>query len=159
MYTQNKSYRKNIENALILFVLIIFWATSSIACTCDSPYHGYPLKEQVRLAKQKADAVFLGQAIDFVTKIDSPGIAIKFRVAKSWKLVSTKEVIIFTPFGNGSCGYHFIIGKQYLIYASEYKDGTLNTNICKGTALSAKAEKGIKLLGTELKLEVPKKKL
>jgi hypothetical protein len=40
-----------------------------------------------------------------------------------------------TGLGGGDCGFHFEVGKQYLVYALADESGRLSTGICSGTAL------------------------
>jgi hypothetical protein len=44
-----------------------------------------------------------------------------------------QEVVVHTGTGGGDCGYPFIVGTSYLVYASRH-DGVLGTGTCSGTS-------------------------
>lgn len=46
---------------------------------------------------------------------------------------SDEPITLHTGDGGGDCGYPFVIGRQYLVYASNFKD-RLTTGICSQTA-------------------------
>jgi hypothetical protein len=43
------------------------------------------------------------------------------------------ETIVYTGSGGGDCGYPFVVGTSYLVYAGVGSDGRLSTGICSGT--------------------------
>lgn len=53
---------------------------------------------------------------------------------KSWKGNLAKTFTITTKLNQGNCGYEFVKGKTYLIYANGEDNKTLSTNICTRTA-------------------------
>jgi hypothetical protein len=86
-----------------------------------------------------------------------------FVVETSYKGASINDTIkIWTGFGHGDCGFPFIIGKKYLIYAEdEYKviysqkklgrskkelESIFRTDICRRTALLEESLEDIKYL-------------
>ena len=88
--------------------------------------------------------VFLGKVtakIDLATPATaetfnlSGGYAVHFSVAENFHGVSDPgaEAVVYTGSGNGDCGYPFVVGTSYLVYAGVGSDGRLSTGICNGT--------------------------
>lgn len=135
-----------------LLVLIIGIATlvgfswiEASACTCDLPLLNLTLKQQVRKAQKRSQALFVGKVIQVLQETEAYGVSVKFRVEKVWKGKLSQQVTIFTGNGGGDCGYRFEIGESYLVYASGSNE-RLSTNICQRTA--PRSEDGdMKLLG------------
>ncbi len=75
---------------------------------------------------------------------------------------SLDTIKVWTGFGDGDCGYEFMIGKKYLIFAqAEYKvkynmekivrskkelKGVFNTNVCSRTGLVEYSQVDLKYL-------------
>lgn len=51
------------------------------------------------------------------------------------------DILVFTGMGGGDCGYPFVVGTTYLVYAGTHgnQDGRLGTGICSGTQPEATA--------------------
>jgi len=88
--------------------------------------------------------VFLGKVtakIDLATPASaetfnlSRGYAVHFSVAENFHGVRGPgaEAVAYTGAGGGDCGYPFIVGTSYLVYAGVGSDGRLSTGICHGT--------------------------
>lgn len=133
--------------ASIIIALVIATITTTLqapialACMCGNL--GTP-----STALSQASAVFSGevQTID-PDSAEYSKYAVTFAVDKIWKGISDDTVTISTGRGGGDCGYHFIVGEQYLVYASG--DTQLNTSSCSRTALLAKAEEDLTALGLD----------
>ena len=89
-------------------------------------------------------AVFLGKVTAKVAQprpeaagvADLPvGYAVHFSVDESFYGVSDPgaEAVVYTGSGGGDCGYPFVVGTSYLVYAGVGSDGRLSTGICGGT--------------------------
>jgi hypothetical protein len=83
--------------------------------------------------------VFVGRAIsgrflgDDITNGKPYGREFVFRVEEILKgRADGRRVTIFTGAGGGDCGFDFIIGNQYLVYASE-SAGQFFTGLCDFT--------------------------
>jgi hypothetical protein len=117
------------------------------ACTCIGPRT--PCE-----AYGTAAAVFVGTAIrsgkaeplkDKSEPHPEP-VVVKFAVEQSYLGVDSTEVVVFTGFGGGDCGYQFKIGERYLVYA--YRDHIrLVTGICTRTRPFAQATEDLAFLG------------
>ncbi len=120
------------------------------ACSCSEPP---PAEEALR----QADAVFIGTLSKFelIGHLDlsaGPQAGIRwvrvatFDVTSSWKGSSQPSMEVTTGAGGGDCGVDFIVGRQYLVYAS-VNEGTLQTNICTRTRGMAQAQDDLAVLG------------
>jgi hypothetical protein len=68
------------------------------------------------------------------------GLLVKFRVTAFWKGVSGGTTELLTGFGQGDCGYPFVSGQEYRVWArmsnrqeSLYKRPGLYTDMCTRT--------------------------
>lgn len=61
-------------------------------------------------------------------------IAVHFSVQEvlAGQVASQKDLVVTTGAGGGDCGYPFVVGQKYLVYASMYQD-RLSTSICTPT--------------------------
>ena len=153
---------------LALLVVPFALPTPVSACSCMLP--GSPAE-----AFRDFEAVFSGEVTSVVAR-HSPVIAlldrillrlnlrpssyfsnpywgneVTFTVHQAWKGVSATEVTIYTGSGGGDCGYLFIPGKEYLVYAYEWRDQTtigLGASICSRTAEVVHATEDLTYLNT-----------
>ena len=111
----------------------------ALACTCAQP-------ASVQEGLKQADAVFLGLVERFELK--GSGRLATFRVHTVWKGPEASRVRVSTGGGDGDCGYHFIVGVKYLVFARQDAWNTLQTNICTLTKqASGEAVDDLKALG------------
>ena len=120
------------------------------ACSCVQP--GSPSEEL-----EKFDAVFVGRVVSVHHSYDPEGgsvtrddrSTIGFEVSTVWKGEIHASTTITTPPTGGSCGYRFVEGESYVVYAydSPYGDGGYTAGICSRTALLAEAQADIEELG------------
>jgi hypothetical protein len=66
-----------------------------------------------------------------------------FSLEESFRGQLGKKVEIITGKGGGDCGYNFEVGKTYLVYAYQQKDGKLGTGICTRTRPIEKASEDL----------------
>jgi hypothetical protein len=71
----------------------------------------------------------------------------KFSVEVAFLGIDGMEVEVATGRGGGDCGYDFVSGKRYLVYAYRIQDNHLATNICSPTKPYELANEDIKFLG------------
>jgi len=101
-----------------------------LACSCSKPLDAPG-------DMSKVDVVFVGQVIKGELKDRalekgsylSRDFELKVRETLKGKLEST--VHIATGLGDNDCGFDFILGNDYLVYA--YGSPQLETNMCAGT--------------------------
>lgn len=72
---------------------------------------------------------------------------VTFEVARSWKGVTTTRVEVRTGSGGGDCGYEFVTGVSYVIYAGQTSESDWGTSICTRTTPSASAVDDLTYLG------------
>lgn len=118
--------------AIFVFAILLGDARSVLACSCAGT-----ISAKVELAKKHA--VFAGQ-VTKIEKLDGGLLSVTLDVATVWKGVATKEVVVQTMGDEEACGFHFELGKSYLVYAyltgdEGAKDRRLATNRCTRTRL------------------------
>src|SRR6266446_4457924 len=120
-------------------LLLIFSPSFVRACSCAMVGNGCG-----PWSLQGEGAVFLGKVTakvaqprpDAAGAVDLPaGYAVHFSVAENFHGVSEPgaEAVVYTGSGGGDCGYPFVVGTSYLVYAGVGSDGRLSTGICHGT--------------------------
>ena len=123
-----------------LTLVLSFRAGEARACSCGGP--GAPCE-----AAWRVDAVIAG-IVRSVEAIDHPELGapyqstlVRFEVDRAFVNGSPGIVELTTGRGGGDCGYQFVAGKRYLVYASKQASGRLSTGICSRTRpLEAAAE-------------------
>ena len=126
---------------VIVFVLLPLWVTDVQACSCSVSFKDE--KRQVRKAKQEAAAAFRGRIVDILETKGADGklnggIEAIMEISEVWKGIVGERVSVFTNGDDASCGYPFVEGKDYLVYAyvsTEAKD-RLITYLCTRTRLA-----------------------
>src|SRR5216684_8180943 len=120
-------------------LLLIFSPSFVRACSCAMVGNGCG-----PWSFQGEGAVFLGEVTAKVAQarpdaggaVELPvGYAIHFSVAENFHGVSEPgaETVVYTGSGGGDCGYPFVVGTSYLVYAGAGPDGRLSTGTCSGT--------------------------
>lgn len=122
---------------LSLFGLILS-PSSAQACSCVV---GIPLCESA----WTSDVVFSGEVLS-VERVSNPtqdlfsSVRVRFQVIESWRGDVSGILEVKTGLGGGDCGYAFVRGMKYLVYAHS-RGGALSTGICSRTRpLSQAAE-------------------
>ena len=137
--------------ALVMSVLWLFGASGQVyACKCAQP--GTPTEEL-----EKFSAVFAGSVVSVQHSYDlNAGLVtpedrstVGFEVSAVWKGAVHEDMYITTPPIGGSCGFTFVEGEEYIVYAydSSYDDGGYTVGICSRTALLAQAQDDLDALG------------
>lgn len=76
--------------------------------------------------------------------------SVLFEVTKTWKGVEQTQIIITTGLDDGDCGYDFIKGNEYLVYAKEssmYGAKSLVSILCDRTDVLSSSQKDLEILG------------
>ncbi len=123
----------------------LYWSATASACTCLP-------KLPARDALVHADVVFVGRAIAcHVIEVDLMrgsarwGYSFDFEVQRVYKGRLSSEVTIRTFSARGGCGFPFVLGEDYLVYAQG--DEQFVTTICDRTAGFRHAESDLEELG------------
>lgn len=138
----------------IAFMLSSAWflvsVNSAYACKCVLP--GSPTEEI-----EKFDAVFAGTVFLVQHSYDPEGktdaledrSTIGFEVSAVWKGAIHETTYITTPPTGGACGYTFVEGEEYIVYAydSHYGDDSYTASVCSRTALLSEAQVDLNALG------------
>jgi len=137
MIANNSAGLKTLLLPLFLPVLLIS-VTPSSASACQCNRRAPPCEEFPR-----ASAVFIGRVIDSAerkTETDSDGNGrtydvgiIRFEVEEVFKGIESRIVEIHSGTNGADCGYWFIRGERYLVYAYGDNPGNLETNVCTRT--------------------------
>ena len=137
--------------AVLAGVLWLLWTPGPVyACSCVQP--GPPSEELKVSAAVFAGRVFLVEhSYDpegrFVTPDDRSTIG--FEVSAVWKGTVHESMYITTPPTGGTCGFTFVEGEEYIVYAydSHYDDGGYSTGICTRTSHLGEARQDLDELG------------
>ncbi|MBX3295443.1 MAG: hypothetical protein KF762_07005 [Acidobacteria bacterium] len=131
----------------LMMISILTLSQVIFACTCEITPGNISLRKVVRDAKIRSSVVFSGEVLEISNLTNRYGVKVAFRVESVWKGKKLEEVVVFTGKGGGDCGYPFVIGGKYLVYALQSRDGILTTNICQRTQLFSSANEDIAILG------------
>lgn len=123
----------------IPFLLLALTPSIVHACSCISVGNGCS-----RGWDSSAGVVFLGRVTEKIAQarpttaglVDlSAGYAVHFSIDESFHggAEARGETVVYTGSGGGDCGYPFVVGTNYLVYAGVSSDGRLTTGICHGT--------------------------
>ena len=119
---------------LVVCVFAALWPSSTDACTCARP--GSPCEEFARV-----DAVFVGRVIAIEDSTESPRLGtrrVQIAVVEALRGVQPGTVTVRTySAGGGSCGYPFVAGETYLVYAFQPEAGVLVATMCGRTRVAA----------------------
>ena len=120
------------------------------ACKCAQL--GTPSEEL-----EKFSAVFAGRVVSIQHSYDPKAASVSpddrttvgFEVSAVWKGTVHEDMYITTPPTGGSCGFTFVEGEEYIVYAydSAYADGGYTVGICSRTAVLSQAQDDIDALG------------
>lgn len=133
-----------ISIVIIFTYILIRLPDAGYACSCVKPP---PVKEAVN----KASAVFSGKVVEIkeqsgLFQSSADPLKVVFDVKKTWKGTDQTQVIVYTASNSASCGFHFELNQEYLVYAFA-RDGKLQTTLCSRTADLASAQGDLKVLG------------
>jgi hypothetical protein len=127
----------NIQKLLFAILFLLFARTTS-ACSCIG-------ESAIAEAFKHADAVFHGTVLSVDTIMQEffqdetiisryAKLRVNFRVIGSYKLHGKSDTVsVMTGVGGGDCGFYFIPGTDYIVYADREDDKQLHTNICMRT--------------------------
>lgn len=93
--------------------------------------------------------VFTGEVTN-ITKNEATrfgGLEVTLRVSKVWKGAPGQEVKVHTAGSSAACGYPFVQGKTYLVYAVHDEADPMRVSLCSRTALLEDAAEDLKFLG------------
>jgi hypothetical protein len=97
-------------------------------------------------------AVFTGEviAIERNKATRFGGIEVTLRVQKVWKGESHEEIKVHTAGGSAACGYTFVKGETYLVYALRDDADPMRVSLCSRTTPISNAKDDLRFLGKPL---------
>ena len=111
--------------AFLVAGMLISSVAATEACMClasDSPAACEVCK--------KADVAFVGRATQ--VPLHSAGGQVRFQVTQALKGVAGPQVTVLNAAGY-SCGYQFIAGEEYVVFAARNAAGDIEIGPCAGT--------------------------
>jgi hypothetical protein len=145
--TQPLGFYFNMRKALLvfgIFTLLLIVRVEAVACTCDAPSPTKTTGQLVSEALIDAEAVFTGKVLSIH---GTRPLRVVFLVEGSWKGKVPSKVVISTGRGDGDCGYRFVIGRRYLVYAGPATFTRWGTSICHRTGTLSDRADDLPVLG------------
>jgi hypothetical protein len=119
--------RKELLSCILVILILPRLLETASACTCanqGSPCAAFGATPMVfvghvvSIKKDKAEINRFG-----VKEVIRTGLVAHMVVEETLKGITQKEVDVVTGGGGGDCGYHFIDGERYLVYAYPNRRG------------------------------------
>jgi len=129
--------------SVLTFLLVVHVEAS--ACSCDADPPTATMEQLVAQALSGAQAVFAGKVVA-IDKRTRP-VRVVFMVDRSWKGNVPRKVVISTGRGDGDCGYPFLIGRRYVVYAGPASLTRWGTSICHRTGNVTDRGDDLRVLG------------
>jgi len=127
-----------LSSVLLLSIIFSFtFPTVSYGCSCLKP----PKTEK---AYEVAQKVFTGKVLKVSEDLKKNKI-VSIQILESYKGVKTPTIEVKTANNSASCGFHFEVGKKYLVYTYGEQN---ETNICSRTNALNLAEEDLKILNS-----------
>jgi hypothetical protein len=129
--------------------------TQGIVHACQCQPHWDPAVEY-----EQVDAVFKGFVVDISPSTVPYILHIQVIATGYWKGSIAPLMNVYTYEGDGSCGYTFQVGDEYLIYATEWDEVCcpgVFTSICNRTRFLSNAGTDLAFLGDPLPVPVEQK--
>jgi len=135
--------KKSLCIFIVLFLIYHAKTPPSVwACSCAKPV-------SVEEEYNRSVAVFAGEVTRIEVKqksLKGTKLLVHFNVLQTWKGIEHSSVTVATGIGDGDCGYPFVKGKEYIVYAKETLNG-LETVVCDRTKEIEHAEEDLGALG------------
>lgn len=143
---------------IMLILMSVLIARPSVTYACSCAISPDPLK-----AVENSSAVFTGEVVDMkksqgqiISSADP--VEVTFKVDASWKGEVGNEVTVTTALSSVSCGYEFVEGESYLVYAYSREgdeSNQLGVGLCSRTMRLASASADLKELESKFPSNVP----
>ena len=126
---------------LVVALSVLSYAPHAHACSCMrlTPSEGLT----------SSYAVFTGEVTDIDKNDSTPfgGREVTLRVKEMWKGEPAEELRVHTASSSAACGYGFVKGVTYLVYAVRDEADPLRVSLCSRTAPVADAKEDLDFLG------------
>ena len=122
--------------AVVIFFLAVSWPSVTDACSCAGP--ALPCD-----AFWTTD-VFVGRVTAIEPIVSKSELRwgihrVTLDVTERFRGKRSRRVVVLTGGGAGDCGYPFVVGGEYFVYAGQAAESALATSICSRTNQLAKA--------------------
>ena len=130
------------------WLVVLFLGLASLASTSEARACSC-IKLSPSEGRSSSHAVFTGE----VTGIEPNkatrfgGLEITLRVGQVWKGDLTEEIKVHTAGSSAACGYTFMKGETYLVYALRDDADPMRVSLCSRTALVKNAKEDLSFLG------------
>jgi len=124
---------------LVLASLFAVFIAADFACACSCG-------RALGAFSGSSAAVFSGRVVDIRNGPIEGFYSVEFMVNQSWEGVYSRTVTVLTAMNEAGCGYGFVKGKSYLVYA-DGKDQYLRVSLCSETQELEYAQYELNLLG------------
>ena len=111
---------------LTLIALLISLGIPVLGCSCGGGF-GPACQEATG-----ADAIFVGRVVNKNMIRSGTAVRVTFDLSENFRGVSGKSTEIITEASEAACGYSFIVGKQYLVFAGKQEE-SLRVSLCSAT--------------------------
>ena len=129
-----------------VIVMVLLGGMSSVAHACSCAAGGGPACEEAW--SKYTQAVFLGKVLDsHVSLFHWTERVVELEVEEAYLGVSVGRVTVITPINGPACGYHFVEGERYVVYAGK-AFGQLHVSMCSHTRLAKDSQDEIPYLRT-----------
>lgn len=122
--------------AICIFGIFFLPVRYAYACSCIPPVPPHQ-------AVEEAQAVFVGTVLGIETVKDPyTSLQVVLDVDHVVKGAKSKAITVRTATNSAACGFHFVKGERYNVYAYE-AEGKLHTSLCSRTAHVEQAEEDL----------------
>jgi hypothetical protein len=143
--------KRNLLLATGVVFLALLMVISGFTCTCAENSGANTMRDFVASYSEQPNAnkvIFEGtvESQDIKTGPSADYRAVSIRVRRSYRGKASGTVTMLTGVGGVDCGFDFVTGQEYLVYAERDKSGVLFTSICSGTSLLDHAGPALRFL-------------
>ena len=133
-------------------VLLLLCGISNLAHACSCAAGFGPACQEAW--SKYTQAVFLGKVLEIHSASGllgalflrrEPYREVELEIEEPYLGVSGKHVVVYTAWSEPSCGYHFVEGERYVVYAGK-QEGRLYVSMCSHTNLAKNAQDEIPYL-------------
>ena len=132
------------RSVIVASAVLLMSSSAAHACSCGGGFG--PACEEA-WSKYTA-AVFLGRAESINTNWLSGTKRVDFAVEEYFLGGAGREVSVTTEANEAACGYSFVEGERYVVYAGKTAEGKLHVSLCSHTRPAKYAEEDVSYFQT-----------
>ncbi|MFS0724106.1 stalk domain-containing protein [Paenibacillus sp. 1P07SE] len=134
--------------AAAFVVSLVLLPKPADACSC-MPSPG-PAEEM-----ERQEFVFSGEVVEIeepaVVESSGDPVTVHFEVDTVWKGEIGAQTQVWTAYSSATCGFHFEVGQQYIVYGTIDEEGGQHVGLCSRTAPLDQAAEDLSILGEGVK--------